>query len=513
MGRALVDRQPRVDHRVIQRGGHLTDAAADAFDVVAVGDFQRRLIAVGRRALERNLVEGDGLAGGDGQAIEALRADADIFRPAFNVVAGFADGGFKAAELHDLRFQLGARDRGLHGNRGQIDHAAFQHVDHRADALVQPGDIQRLPGRLIRIGERRPLGLVVHARRVDGGEIHLGFDLGEDLVDLTHIVGERGIAPGRFFFEHLDLLVASGGRPRVADGPELIELVGDVILHVQAVAGDIPTAAILRAQGDFERGNQRLHLLGDERRRLVERLALKRDVVDVDVRVEHAVAAVERLLDIHQARARTDADDQQHHGDHAAERADGQAAELARAALSGLFAHRARRRFLFPGGRFPRRGGLAGRRGVLCRVGRAFAARLLHLQNGLRLLRAARGVSGRLRLGFLLFVSAGGRAAGIGNHPIRRILLGAHDDAHRLLRNGRGLGPASAAGRLAIICHGLHLLIQSKSGANPACVYDVILYHTAFCRLAQGFFARASREPARTHSLNGGKTASVYIDG
>ena len=43
-----------------------------------------------------------------------------------------------------------------------------------------------------------------------------------------------------------------------------------------------------------------MHLLGDERRRLVERLALKRDVVDVDVRVEHAVAAVERLLDIHE---------------------------------------------------------------------------------------------------------------------------------------------------------------------------------------------------------------------
>ena len=56
----------------------------------------------------------------------------------------------------------------------------------------------------------------------------------------------------------------------MADGPELIELVGDVILHVQAVAGDIPAAAVLRAQGDFERGNQRLHLLGDERRRLVD---------------------------------------------------------------------------------------------------------------------------------------------------------------------------------------------------------------------------------------------------
>ena len=38
----------------------------------------------------------------------------------------------------------------------------------------------------------------------------------------------------------------------MADGPELIELVGDVILHVQAVAGDIPTAAILRAQGQAE---------------------------------------------------------------------------------------------------------------------------------------------------------------------------------------------------------------------------------------------------------------------
>ena len=87
------------------------------FDVVAVGDFQRRLIAVGRRALERNLVEGDGLAGGDGQAIEAPVPTRIFSVRLFNVVAGFADGGFKAAELHDLRFQLGARDRGLHGNR------------------------------------------------------------------------------------------------------------------------------------------------------------------------------------------------------------------------------------------------------------------------------------------------------------------------------------------------------------------------------------------------------------
>ena len=49
------------------------------------------------------------------------------------------------------------------------------------------------------------------------------------------------------------------------------------------------------------------------------------------------------------------------------------------------------------------------------------------------------------------------RARGL--RQTRVVRVGAHDDAHRLLRNGRGLGPASAAGRLAIICHGLHLLI------------------------------------------------------
>lgn len=59
----------------------------------------------------------------------------------------------------------------------------------------------------------------------------------------------------------------------MSDCPELVELVGDVILHVQAVAGDIPAASVLGSQGDAERGDERLHLLGDDRRRFVERLA------------------------------------------------------------------------------------------------------------------------------------------------------------------------------------------------------------------------------------------------
>ena len=210
MRRALIDRQARVDHRVIQRGGHLADAAADAHHVVAVSDFQRGLIAVGLRALERDLVEGDGFSRADGQVVEALRADADVFRSAFHIIAGLADGGFKAAELHDLRFQLGARDRRFHRNRGQIDHAAFQRIDHRADPLVQPGDIQRLTGLVIRIGERRPLRLVVHTRGADGGTIHLGLDLGENLVDLAHVVGQRGVTRGGFFFKRFDLFIARG---------------------------------------------------------------------------------------------------------------------------------------------------------------------------------------------------------------------------------------------------------------------------------------------------------------
>ena len=103
------------------------------------------------------------------------------------------------------------------------------------------------------------------------------------------------------------------------DRPELVELVGNVVLHIQAVAGDIPAAPVLGAQGDAERGDERLYLLGDDRRRLVERLALKRNIVDEDIRIEYAVSAVKRLLDIDEPTARTHADDQQHDGDNGAE--------------------------------------------------------------------------------------------------------------------------------------------------------------------------------------------------
>lgn len=260
----------------------------------------------------------------------------------------------------------------------------------------------------------------------------------------------------------------------MADGPKLVELIGHIVLHIEAVAGDIPAAAVLCAQSDLERRNQRLHLLGDERRRFIERFALKRDIVDVDVWIEHAVAAVERLLDVHQTTARANADDRQHDGDHGAERADGRSADLTRAALFCLFAHRVRVFFLW-GGRFPRgrTGFLFGfrRGGPLCPRRRALgarlalaAARLLHLQNRLGFLSAADDAFGRFRFGFLLPRSAGGRAAGIGNHPIRRVLLVAHDDAHRLLRRGRDRGSASAAGYLAIIRHGRHLLQIEKRG-------------------------------------------------
>ena len=210
MRRALVDRQARVDHGVIQRGRDLADAAADALHVAAVGDFQRRLVAVGLRALERHLVEGNGFARADDQMVEALRADADVLRSGFHIVAGLADGGFVRTELDNLRFQLGARNRRFHRNRGQIDHAAFQRIDHRADPLVQPGDIQRLTGLVIRIGKRRPLRIVVHTCGADGGTVHLGLDLGENLVDLAHVVGQRGVTRGGFFLKRFDLFIARG---------------------------------------------------------------------------------------------------------------------------------------------------------------------------------------------------------------------------------------------------------------------------------------------------------------
>ena len=67
----------------------------------------------------------------------------------------------------------------------------------------------------------------------------------------------------------------------MADGPKLIELIRHIVLHLQVVAGDIPAAAVLRAQGDAPLGNEALHLLGDQRRRLVKRLALD-DKLDYD---------------------------------------------------------------------------------------------------------------------------------------------------------------------------------------------------------------------------------------
>ena len=317
--RALIDGQTRVDHGVIQRRGHLTDTAARTQNIVAVGDFQRLLIAVGNGALARDLIEGNGLAGFDDKVVELLRAKADILCARLGIFAGLADGGFVRTELDDLRFQLSAGDGRLNGRRGQIDDAAFQRIDHRADLFIQSGDIQRLPRHVVRIGERGPLALVRNTRGADGGLIDFGFDLVEDLVDLAEVVGQRRVAHGGLFLKGFDLLIARGGRTGMPDRPELVELVGNVVLHIQAVAGDIPAAPVLGAQGDAERGNERLHLLGDDRRRLVERLALKRNIVDEDIRIEYAVSAVKRLLDIDEPTARTHADDQQHDGDNGAE--------------------------------------------------------------------------------------------------------------------------------------------------------------------------------------------------
>ena len=245
----------------------------------------------------------------------------------------------------------------------------------------------------------------------------------------------------------------------MADGPELIELVGHVILHAQILAGDVPTAPVLRAQGDAPGGDQRGHLLADDGRGLVERFALQRDVVDVDVRVEHAVAPVERALDVHEPRTRARADDDQHEQHGGGQHADHAAADGLRPAGAGLLAQRFT---LF-------------RRGLGARL-RGGALRLLPFFCGLR-----RG-AGR---GGLLFrrglpASAGGCARGVvrGDEPVRLLISGDHDFARRfLLRLLCGsLRPPSAAGLILLRHPVTSFFHASKRGACPAFIYKVSAY-------------------------------------
>ena len=300
----------------------------------------------------------------------------------------------------------------------------------------------------------------------------------------------------------------------MADRPELIELIRHVVLHPQVVAGDVPAAAaaVRRAQRNAEARDLRLHLLGDDGRGLVQRSALQRDVVDKDIRIEHAVAAVERLLDVQQTRAAHHAG--HHQGKH--QRRAGQdgcgLAQLGPAPCGGLFARLARR------GRFGLRGlAASGRLGAFHRSGGRLPAGLWLLRRALRVsaplftcgfpvhfkdgarLPACRGA----RCGFLLLrpgcrsaaaLRSAGHAAG-GNHPVRRILVRRHDAVRRLggyllIRDWGDRLRSSSSVRLFAFWHSLHLLL-GKSGRsvpilhiiNQSISYFISASHARFfCR-------------------------------
>ena len=63
----------------------------------------------------------------------------------------------------------------------------------------------------------------------------------------------------------------------------------------------VPRTAILRLERDTPGLQARFHLTGDHLLRLIQRHAVQRNPVDGDVRVEHAVAAVKRGLNVQQA--------------------------------------------------------------------------------------------------------------------------------------------------------------------------------------------------------------------
>ena len=300
----------------------------------------------------------------------------------------------------------------------------------------------------------------------------------------------------------------------MADRPELIELIRHVVLHPQVVAGDVPAAAaaVRRAQRDAEARDLRLHLLGDDGRGLVQRSSLQRDVVDKDIRIEHAVAAVERLLDVQQTRAAHHAGC--HQGKHQ-RRADHDGcglAQLRSAPGGGLFARLARR------GRFCLRGSaVSGRPGAFHRAGRRLPAGLRFFRRALRVPAppftrglpahvqdSARLPACRTARRILFFLRPGGRRAAAlrcaghaagGNHPVRRILVRRHDAVRRLggyllIRDWRDRLRSSSSVRLFAFWHSLHLLL-GKSGRsvpilhiiNQSISYFISASHARFfCR-------------------------------
>ena len=299
----------------------------------------------------------------------------------------------------------------------------------------------------------------------------------------------------------------------MADGPELVELVGHVVLHLEVLAGDVPAAAVLRAQGDPPRGDQVGDLLRHRGGRLVEGLALQRDVVDEEVGVEDPVAQVERLLDLNQPRAARRADDAERDDDSRRQQPQQHAAQLHSAALlgalllCGLFLHR---RALWRGARRLRSGpGLA--------PGPRASRPAPEQQDVLPLLsgRARPGRrsfpdgSRRLRL-FLLFRlfrlfvrfhrlgAAGSRSRYIsgGDQPVRLVRSAVNHDAmrrlgllHRILRP-----PSAARSRFR---HGCHPLFSIFNGHPSSILQSDSLYHTSFQGGMQGFFAADSKVDRR----------------
>ena len=269
----------------------------------------------------------------------------------------------------------------------------------------------------------------------------------------------------------------------MADRPELIELVRHVVLHLQVVAGDVPAAAVLCAQGDPPGGYQAGNLLGDGGARLVKRFAFQRNIVDENVVVKNILAPIERLLNIDQAahaqRTRSHQRDQRCGGN----RAQHGSADLRVASGDGLLAQLARRRLCRPLRRsgFPRRMGFFACRRLLCRNGA-----MLFLRHGGRLLFSfflrLHGLRCRRASSFRRALYAVG-----GYHPVRLVAIGDHDAVHlsgnrlrlrlrlrvfflirrlcgnRLLRSLHNRLRSSSSVRLSAVRHSLHLLLD-KSG-------------------------------------------------
>lgn len=224
---------------------------------------------------------------------------------------------------------------------------------------------------------------------------------------------------------------------------------------------------------------------------------------------------------VHQTTARANAVDRQHDGNHGAERADGRSADLTRAA-SFAFLLIGCAFFFFGAGAFRTD------EPVFCS---AFGAAVLFAPDAMRSARASlwplRGASsakssgfperrGRRVRAFPVRVSSApfcGRPAPLVSETIQSGVSSSLPTMMRIGSCGAGATGGLRLRRGAWRSSDMGVTsFKSKSGDNPANVHDVILYHTSFCRLTQGFFAHASRRADRAHSLNGGIWKTVLLN-